>query len=84
MKGKSSLTAQSWAMKQQSISYHGDAGTPIKPRTSSRGTPMLKPIEALQEYAQAKGMDAADLQRKQEKLLDALLHQLAPTTAKTW
>jgi hypothetical protein len=30
MKGKSSLTAQSWAMKQQSISYHGDAGTPIK------------------------------------------------------
>ena len=28
---------------------------------------MLKPIEALQEYAQAKGMEAADLQRKQEK-----------------
>ena len=39
---------------------------------------MLKPIEALQEYAQAKGMEAADLQRKQEKLLDALLH---PTRA---
>lgn len=39
---------------------------------------MLKPIEALQEYAQATGMEAADLQRKQEKLLDALLH---PTRA---
>lgn len=39
---------------------------------------MLKPIEALQEYAQDKGMDATDLQRKQEKLLDALLH---PTRA---
>lgn len=34
---------------------------------------MLKPVEALQEYGQSQGMDVADLQRKQVKLLDALL-----------
>lgn len=39
---------------------------------------MLKPIEALQQYAHSTGMDAADLQRKQNKLLDVLLH---PTRA---
>lgn len=35
---------------------------------------MLKPIEALQQYGQSTGMDATELQRKQEKLLDVLLH----------
>lgn len=35
---------------------------------------MLKPIEALHEYGRSQHMTAAEIQRKQDKLLDALLN----------
>lgn len=40
---------------------------------------MLKPIEALQEYGRSQQMAVADIQRKQEKLLDALLNPMRST-----
>jgi len=40
---------------------------------------MLKPIEALQAHGRSQGMNETDLQRKQEKLLDALIHPMRST-----
>lgn len=40
---------------------------------------MLKPIEALHEYGRSQHMTAAEIQRKQDKLLDALLNPTRTT-----